>query len=86
MFCPTHIDGRTLVILQYESSMFSSQFRVLESGRLRHDGVTLELIPFAGGEPRVVRNDELAAIQVVSEINRIPECSGFDLFLLQSTG
>jgi hypothetical protein len=76
MYRPVHVDGRSLVILRRGCSVF----RVLESGILSYDGRMLSL---GGGDLRRVLSDgELQSIMPVAPGNRIPECRGFDFFLL----
>jgi hypothetical protein len=75
MHHPAHIDGRSVVILRRGRG-----FHVLESGMLSYDGQTLTL-----GEDesrRVFTDDELQSLMPVAEGSRIPECRGFDFFLL----
>ncbi len=76
MHHPAHIDGRSAVILRHGRR----GFHVLESGILSYDGQTLTL-----GEDesrRVFTDDELQSLMPVVEGSRIPECRGFDFFLL----
>ena len=76
MLHPAHIDGRSVVILRQGRR----GFHVLESGMLSYDGQTLTL-----GEDesrRVFTDDELQSLMPVVEGSRIPECRGFDFFLL----
>jgi hypothetical protein len=76
MHHPAHIDGRSVVILRQGRR----GFHVLESGLLSYDGQTLTL-----GEDesrRVFTDDELRSLMPVVEGSRIPECHGFDFFLL----
>ncbi len=77
MHHPAHIDGRSVVILRQGRRR---GFHVLESGMLSHDGQTLTL--GAGESRRVFTDDELQSLQPVVEGSRIPECRGFDFFLL----
>ncbi|MEJ7640042.1 MAG: hypothetical protein WKF75_19260 [Singulisphaera sp.] len=76
MHHPTHIDGRSVVILRQGRR----GFHVVESGMLSYDGQTLTL-----GEDesrRVFSDDELQSLMPVVEASRIPECRGFDFFVL----
>ena len=76
MHHPAHIDGCSVVILRQGRR----GFHVLESGMLSYDGQTLTL-----GEDesrRVFTDDELQSLMPVVEGSRIPECRGFDFFLL----
>lgn len=76
MHQPAHIDDCSIVILRQERW----GFRVLESGRLRFDGQTLTL--GKDESRRVFTDEELQSLLPVSAGNRIPECRGFDFFLL----
>jgi hypothetical protein len=76
MHHPAHIDGCSVVILRQGRR----GFHVLESGMLSYDGQTLTL-----GEDdsrRVFTDGELQSLMPVVEGSRIPECRGFDFFLL----
>jgi hypothetical protein len=76
MHHPAHIDGRSVVILR----QVRRGFHVLESGILSYDGQTLTL-----GEDksrRTFSDDEVQSLMPVVEGSRIPECHGFDFFLL----
>jgi hypothetical protein len=76
MHHPAHIDGCSVVILRQGWR----GLHVLESGMLSYDGQTLTL-----GEDqsrRVFTDDELQSLMPVVEGSRIPECRGFDFFLL----
>jgi len=81
MFAPTDIDGRTLVILRHSGSRLGTQYRVVVSGRLEHDGKTLSLI--GDGSERAITEHEQKAIMVVRADTRISQCRGFDLFLIE---
>jgi hypothetical protein len=76
MLHPTHVDGRTVVILRQGRL----GFHVVESGLLSYDGESLWL---GEGEcSRVLTDEECAAITLVGTKNRIWECQGFDFFVL----
>jgi hypothetical protein len=77
MFPPAHIDGRTVVILVQEPL----GFHLVESGRLAHDGESLWL--GEGESTRLFTDEERAALMIVGTNNRIPECRGFDFFVLK---
>jgi hypothetical protein len=79
MHDPVHLDGRTLVILRQSSRGFLP----IASGELSYDGETLLLIVF--GRTRAITSDKLAAIKNVTESNKIRECQGFDLFLIEAS-
>jgi hypothetical protein len=76
MHHPAHIDGRSVVLLRQGRR----GFHVLESGMLSYDGQTLTL--GEGESRRVFTDDELQSLWPVVEGSRIPECRGFDFFLL----
>jgi hypothetical protein len=76
VFQPAHIDGDTLVVLLH----CRWRFQIIASGRLSYDGETLTLV--GNGSKRVVTDAEIGELQPVTENCRIPECVGFDFFLL----
>jgi len=81
MFQPSHIDGRTLVVLRVHSGFFATRFEVVANGLLEFDGDALELVDVAG--TRLATSDEMRErIKSVTRTNRIAECLGFDLFLI----
>jgi len=80
MFHPSHVDGRSLVILQRRGGRFAA----VASGRLEHDGESLTLV--GDGRQRVLTEPELASVMVVRPDTRIAECRGFDLFLIEESG
>ena len=73
---PTHLDGRTIVILSDQSI----GYRILESGQLSYDGNTLSLMTDESERPFL--DHEAEALLLVNPENRIPQCQGFDLFLI----
>lgn len=76
MYQPAHVDGRTVIILK----PFNGGYRVVESGRLSFDGDSLTLIREDTG--RTFAASEVDAMKLVTASNRIPECSGFDFFVI----
>jgi hypothetical protein len=74
MYQPAHIDGKMVVFLRREWR----GFRIIESGRLSHDGKTLTLI--GRDIERPFTEAEMDLLMIVSPENRIPECDGYDLF------
>jgi hypothetical protein len=56
----------------------------MESGILSHDGQTLSL--GEGESRRVLSDDELQSLMPVAPGNRIPECRGFDFYLIAEAG
>ena len=81
MFQPSHVDGRTLVILRGRNRCLGPQLSVVACGQLEHDGETLTLV--GNDQARVLSDQELAAVMIVKPDSRIAECRGFDLFLIQ---
>jgi hypothetical protein len=80
MYHPAHIDGRSVVILRQGCR----GFQVLESGILSYDGQTLWL--GEKGSRRALTDDELQSLMPVAGGSRIPECRGFDFFVLPAAG
>jgi hypothetical protein len=80
MHHPAHIDGRSVVVLRQGRWGFS----VSESGILSYDGQTLSL--GEGESQRVLSDDELQSLMPVAPGNRIPECRGFDFYLIAKAG
>jgi hypothetical protein len=76
MHHPAHIDGCSVVILRQGRR----GYRALESGMLSYDRQALTL--GEDGSRRVFTDDELQSLMPVVEGSRIPECHGFDFFLL----
>jgi hypothetical protein len=81
LFQPAHIDGRTLIILRRGRSSFGSAFAQAMSGRLEHDGEKLTLV--GDCHRRVITEAKLASLMPVNDGNRIPQCHGFDLFMIE---
>lgn len=77
MFQPAQIDGRTVVVLRPEGHGHV----VVESGRLTFDGDEVSLV--AGDSRRSFSDTEIDSLKLVVAGNRIPECHGFDLFLIR---
>ena len=73
---PQEIDGRTLVIIRWTSSGYST----VDSGRLSYDGESIYL-ENETGEYKVIEID-LDTLRSVTAGNRISACNGFDFFLL----
>jgi hypothetical protein len=73
MHHPAHVEGRSLVLLQRAGHRYA----VLDSGLLSHDGECLEL-----PSGRRITDDELDKFQSVIGGNRIPECAGFDFYVI----
>jgi hypothetical protein len=80
MLHPAHVDGRSVVILRQGLRGFDA----LESGILSYDGRTLSL--GEGGSRRTLSDDELKSLMTVAPGNRIPECRGFDSYLIAEPG
>lgn len=77
MYQPAHIDGRTVVVLHREGRGYA----IVESGRLQFDGEDLSLAD--GESTRLFTDAEIDLLKIVVAENRIPECEGFDLFLIR---
>jgi hypothetical protein len=76
MFHPAHIDGCSVVVLRQGRR----GFHLVESGFLSFDGETLWL-----GEDesrRVFTDAERESLMPVAANSRIPECRGFQFFVL----
>jgi len=69
-----HIDGRTLVVIRRTWLGYEA----VESGRLLFDGVGLCLENENG--QRVVGDQEIDTLKLVTAENEIQPCRGFDLF------
>jgi hypothetical protein len=80
MHQPAHIDGRSLVVLRQGRW----GFHALESGILSYDGQTLSL--GEGESRRALADGELQSLMPVAPGNRIPECQGFDFYLIAEAG
>jgi hypothetical protein len=78
-FNPTHLDGRTLVIIKQHVWGYQR----IASGRLNYDGAQMFFREDDLTE-RPVTPDELALIRPVLPTSRIPQCRGYDLFLVAS--
>jgi hypothetical protein len=76
-FVPSHLDGRTLAVLSFDGW----KYRLVASGHMSYDGETMTLLTNSS-DNRSVTVDELSAIRPVSPKCRIPQCQGFDFFLL----
>jgi hypothetical protein len=85
MFHPAHIDGRRLVFLRLKASFTATRFEVVAGGWLSYDGESLTLTDGDGRELLVVTDEHLARMQPVALANRIPECSGYNYFILDET-
>ena len=77
MYNAAHIDGRTVVVLRREGRGYS----IVESGRLEFNGEDLSLVN--GDFKRLFTDDEMSLLKLVVAGNRIPQCEGFDLFLIR---
>lgn len=80
MYYPIEVDERSVVLL----SQGQRGFRVLESGLLCFNGETLIL--FKDHSRRVFSDAELGSLMPVVARNCIPECRGFDFFLISVAG
>jgi hypothetical protein len=77
MYHPAHIEGRTVVVLRREARGYS----IVESGRLEFNGEDLSLVN--GDFKRLFPDEEISLLKRVVAGNRIPQCEGFDLFLVR---
>jgi hypothetical protein len=76
-FEPSHLDGRCVAILTFDGW----GYRLQASGRLEYDGEKMSLVADDASR-RPVTFEELRWIRTVSPQCRIPQCQGFDFFLL----
>jgi hypothetical protein len=76
MFYPAHLDGCSVVVLRQGRR----GFHVVESGFLCFDGERLTL--GEGRACRVFTDAEQESLMTVTEHSRIPECRGFQFFVL----
>jgi hypothetical protein len=81
MWHPTHIDGRSLVVIRPRRS-FLGGYDIVESGMLKYDGEVLRLVGDHGSH--AITDTELDSLQPVVPQSRIDACRGFDFFLLRS--
>ena len=77
LYHPAHIDGRTVVVLRSDILGYT----IMESGLLKFDGESLSLA--CGEAKRHFSEQEVELLKPVAAGNRIPECRGFDFFLIQ---
>lgn len=76
MHHPAHVDGCSVVVLRQGRR----GFQVVESGILLFDGEALAL--GEGESRRPFSEGELEALMHVTPNSHIPECRGFDFFVL----
>ena len=76
MYYPAHIDGCSVVILRRHGLGYVSE----QDGILAYDGETLSLV--LADAKRVFLDEEINSLKPVVEGNSIPECKGFDFFLI----
>jgi hypothetical protein len=77
MYHPSEVDGSSLVVLRQTRL----GFEIVESGILCYDGETLRLETVPNGW-RIIDDAECSNYRYVGPENRIPECQGFDLFVI----
>jgi hypothetical protein len=77
--------GRALVVLRELPNPFGYRYDVQESGILVREGDALS-IEHPDGTTRPLSNFEKARLLVVMPTNRIPECAGYQFFILQRDG
>jgi hypothetical protein len=63
-----------------------SLFDIVAEGRLAHDGDMLRLKGAVQASDRIITDDEVAGIKLVTPENRIPQCRGYELFLIVESG
>ena len=80
---PVRLDGNTLVVLRDKSTSFRTAFEIVRSGRLCYDGETLRLKNESGTTVWTLPDEIPPGICNVTPENRIPECAGYDFFLLE---
>ena len=77
MFYPAHLDGCSVVVLSNERR----GFQFVERGVLSFDG---EALSIGDGESRRIFTDLQRDSHIPVVVNsRIPECQGFDFFVLK---
>jgi len=82
---PVEADGCGLVIIQERSHGLRVVYDVVESGVLIYDGETLSL-EHQDGSQREVPEREWPDVLNVAASNRIPQCAGFDFFIVRRPG
>jgi hypothetical protein len=80
---PVGLDGSTLVVLRDASTGFRTRFEIVRCGRLSYDGETLRLKNDSGATVWTLPDELPTGICNVTPANRIPECDGYDLFLIE---
>ena len=83
MWHPAHLDGRRLVVLRPRGGLLD-RYDVVAAGRLSHDGEALRLVE-SESSTVLISDADLGSVKPVTAANRIPECRGFDFFLIRST-
>lgn len=73
-----------MVIVHPRGSTLRGGFKAVESGFLSYDGETLTLESDRSVKTRELTPTELARILAVSSSNQIPECLGYQLYILNS--
>lgn len=80
---PVEADGCGLVILAENARFLGAPIiKVLETGTLSYDGEALTLESDNGGR-RIVTEEEQRDMLNVTEQNQIPQCVGYDFFILR---
>ncbi len=74
-----HSRGRTLVVLRQRGA----GFEVVCGGILSFDGEALSLVDSRDRQLRVITNQQVNTIKHVGEANRIPQCCGYDFFVIE---
>ncbi len=76
---PHTLDGRTLIVLRQRATGFET----VCSGRLSFDGEALSVADAHDRELMVLTDTQLLQIKHVVEGNRIPQCAGYDFFIVE---
>ena len=79
---PVEADGCGLVILRERRGFFRVSYDVVESGVMVYDGETMRL-EHSDGSTREVPEGEWSDMLNVTPANRIPQCAGFQFFILR---
>lgn len=81
MWSPAHRDGCDLVIPRQVAGVFGWRFKVVDSGYLSHNG---EVLTFCSEKSPAHEFTETEQARLpVSPENRIAQCIGFRLFMIE---
>jgi len=76
---PHTLDGQTLIVLRQRAT----DFETVCSGRRSFDGEALSVADAHDRELMVLTDTQLVQIKHVVDGNRIPQCAGYDFFILE---